>query len=122
MFQTLTTYLLTRSYSFSSKIKFSHDKIGTKSSSFHLLVNRQPKNDQKFFFGTSLNRIQSTVTGTSSTRVFGLSSTERRNIVTNTLIPYVLEPSPHGERAYDIYSRLLKERIIIIHGEVRQIY
>jgi ATP-dependent Clp protease protease subunit len=34
------------------------------------------------------------------------------------LIPTVIEKSPHGERAYDIYSRLLKERIIILGGLV----
>ena len=32
--------------------------------------------------------------------------------VTNNLIPMVVEQSSRGERAYDIYSRLLKERII----------
>jgi len=30
------------------------------------------------------------------------------------LIPYVIEKTQHGERAYDIYSRLLKDRIIIL--------
>lgn len=34
------------------------------------------------------------------------------------LIPTVIEKSPHGERAYDIYSRLLKERIIFIGGPI----
>lgn len=34
------------------------------------------------------------------------------------LIPTVIEKSPHGERAYDIYSRLLKERIIFLGGPV----
>lgn len=34
------------------------------------------------------------------------------------LIPTVVEKSPHGERAYDIYSRLLKERIIFLGGQV----
>ncbi len=34
------------------------------------------------------------------------------------LIPMVVEKSPHGERAYDIYSRLLKERIIFLAGVV----
>ena len=32
--------------------------------------------------------------------------------ITNNLIPMVVEQSSRGERAYDIYSRLLKERII----------
>ncbi|HKW92246.1 MAG TPA: ATP-dependent Clp protease proteolytic subunit [Methylomirabilota bacterium] len=31
-----------------------------------------------------------------------------------TLIPYVVEETPRGERAYDIYSRLLKDRIIFL--------
>lgn len=34
------------------------------------------------------------------------------------LIPTVIEKSPYGERAYDIYSRLLKERIIFIGGPI----
>jgi ATP-dependent Clp protease protease subunit len=34
------------------------------------------------------------------------------------LIPTVLEKSANGERAYDIYSRLLKERIVFLHDEV----
>ena len=36
----------------------------------------------------------------------------------NTLIPMVVEQSSKGERAYDIYSRLLKERIVFIVGPV----
>ncbi len=35
-----------------------------------------------------------------------------------SLIPIVIEKTPHGERAYDIYSRLLKERIIMLSGEI----
>ena len=35
------------------------------------------------------------------------------------LIPTVIEKTHDGERAYDIYSRLLKERIIFVAGEVR---
>ena len=34
------------------------------------------------------------------------------------LIPTVIEKSPEGERAYDIYSRLLKERIIFLGGPI----
>lgn len=34
------------------------------------------------------------------------------------LIPTVIEKDPRGERAYDIYSRLLKERIIFVSGEI----
>ena len=36
----------------------------------------------------------------------------------NQLIPIVIEQSGRGERAYDIYSRLLKDRIIFIGGEI----
>jgi ATP-dependent Clp protease, protease subunit len=35
-----------------------------------------------------------------------------------TLIPYVIEQTSKGERSYDIYSRLLKDRIIFIGGEI----
>ena len=36
----------------------------------------------------------------------------------NTLVPMVVEQTSRGERAYDIYSRLLKERIIFVAGPV----
>ena len=36
----------------------------------------------------------------------------------NTLIPMVVEQSGRGERAYDIYSRLLKERIVFLVGTI----
>src|SRR5947208_2112680 len=36
----------------------------------------------------------------------------------NTLVPMVVEQTNRGERAYDIFSRLLKERIIFITGAV----
>ena len=36
----------------------------------------------------------------------------------NTLIPYVVEQSPRGERSYDIYSRLLNDRVIFLGEEV----
>ena len=36
----------------------------------------------------------------------------------NTLVPMVVEQSNKGERAYDIYSRLLKERIIFLVGPI----
>ncbi len=38
-----------------------------------------------------------------------------------SLVPTVIEKSNHGERVYDIYSRLLKDRIIIISGEIDDI-
>ena len=36
------------------------------------------------------------------------------------LVPIVIEKTPQGERSYDIYSRLLKDRIIMLDNEVRQ--
>jgi len=33
-------------------------------------------------------------------------------------VPYVIEKSANGERSYDIYSRMLKERVIFLNGEV----
>ena len=36
----------------------------------------------------------------------------------NNLIPMVVEQSNKGERAYDIYSRLLKERIVFLIGQI----
>ena len=40
------------------------------------------------------------------------------NEIADNLVPMVVEQSARGERAYDIYSRLLKERIIFLVGEV----
>ena len=40
------------------------------------------------------------------------------NPITNALIPMVVEQTAKGERSYDIYSRLLKERIIFLTGPV----
>ena len=37
----------------------------------------------------------------------------------NSLVPMVVEQTNRGERAYDIYSRLLKDRIIWLGSEVR---
>jgi len=37
------------------------------------------------------------------------------------LVPIVIEKSPYGERAYDIYSRLLKDRIIFLGGPIDDI-
>ena len=35
-----------------------------------------------------------------------------------TMVPYVIEQTNRGERSYDIYSRLLKDRIIFLGGEI----
>lgn len=41
-----------------------------------------------------------------------------RDVYMNTLVPMVVEQTARGERAYDIYSRLLKERIIFVTGPI----
>jgi ATP-dependent Clp protease, protease subunit len=41
-----------------------------------------------------------------------------RDIYMNTLVPMVVEQTARGERAFDIYSRLLKERVIFVTGPV----
>ena len=38
-----------------------------------------------------------------------------------SLVPYVIEQTSKGERSYDIYSRLLKDRIIILGEEVNEV-
>ena len=46
---------------------------------------------------------------------------EKDSQITNQLVPMVVEQTPRGERAYDIYSRLLKERVIFMTGPVEDI-
>ena len=41
-----------------------------------------------------------------------------KNDISNNLVPMVVEQTPRGERAFDIYSRLLKERIIFVVGPI----
>ena len=44
---------------------------------------------------------------------------EKQNTqIRNQLVPMVVEQTPRGERAYDIYSRLLKERVIFLTGPI----
>ncbi|MBF6056924.1 MULTISPECIES: ATP-dependent Clp endopeptidase proteolytic subunit ClpP [Thiomicrorhabdus] len=40
------------------------------------------------------------------------------NMIHNALVPMVIEQTSRGERSYDIYSRLLKERVIFLVGQV----
>ncbi len=44
--------------------------------------------------------------------------TNKINENMNTLVPMVVEQSNRGERAYDIYSRLLKERVVFVVGPI----
>lgn len=43
---------------------------------------------------------------------------EKNSQIYNQLVPMVIEKSPYGERAFDIYSRLLKDRIIFLGGPI----
>ncbi len=47
-----------------------------------------------------------------------MTSSEMYNSITNQLVPIVVEQTSRGERSYDIYSRLLKDRIIFIGTQV----
>lgn len=42
----------------------------------------------------------------------------RKEIENMNFVPYVLEKSSNGERSYDIYSRLMQDRIILLIGEI----
>jgi len=50
--------------------------------------------------------------------MFGSNSGGSIQDIQNSLVPMVVEQSARGERAYDIYSRLLKERVIFMVGPV----
>lgn len=39
----------------------------------------------------------------------------------SALVPYVIEQTPRGERSYDIYSRLLNDRIIFLGEEINSV-
>ncbi len=45
-------------------------------------------------------------------------SRDSLDVFQNTLVPMVVEQTARGERSFDIFSRLLKERIIFVNGEV----
>lgn len=49
---------------------------------------------------------------------FGSDISQLKSPVSSGLVPMVIEQSPRGERSYDIYSRLLKERVIFLVGQV----
>jgi ATP-dependent Clp protease protease subunit len=46
------------------------------------------------------------------------SSTKQQGIFMSNLVPIVLEHTSKGERSYDIYSRLLRDRVVMLDGEV----
>ncbi len=50
--------------------------------------------------------------------IFNIGGTEVNSM---SLVPYVIEQTSRGERSYDIYSRLLKERIIFLGEEVNEV-
>ncbi len=42
----------------------------------------------------------------------------KQDVITSALVPMVIEQTSRGERSYDIYSRLLKDRVIFVVGQV----
>lgn len=42
-------------------------------------------------------------------------------MIRNGLVPMVVEQTNHGERSYDIYSRLLEDRIVFLTGEINDV-
>ena len=46
------------------------------------------------------------------------NSHDLTNNIDSALVPMVVEQTAKGERSYDIYSRLLKERVIFLCGQV----
>ena len=50
--------------------------------------------------------------------MFGIGDRDPVEVYNNNLVPMVVEQTARGERSYDIYSRLLKERIIFLTGQV----
>lgn len=56
--------------------------------------------------------------GMRDVRYLGTQDRDPVEIYNNSLVPMVVEQSSRGERAYDIYSRMLKERIIFLTGAV----
>ena len=61
------------------------------------------------------SQIGSQITSQSSSPVSSQSSATG---IESALVPMVVEQTPKGERSYDIYSRLLKERVIFLCGQV----
>lgn len=51
----------------------------------------------------------------------GICRKKEQEDLTMALVPYVIESTSRGERSYDIYSRLLKERIIFLGEEVNDV-
>ncbi|MBC3887661.1 ATP-dependent Clp endopeptidase proteolytic subunit ClpP [Acetobacterium paludosum] len=47
-----------------------------------------------------------------------LKSKTTQSLISNSLVPMVVEQTGRGERSYDLFSRLLKERIIFLNGEI----
>ena len=51
---------------------------------------------------------------------FGAFNRKKGKVYSMSLVPYVIEQTSRGERSYDIYSRLLKDRIIFLGEEVNE--
>ena len=78
-----------------------------------LIFNKLVKNVPSFLNKETL--LERFLANNSNSSKYFLHTSERKN---NPMIPIVIEQSGRGERAYDIYSRLLKDRIICFMGPV----
>jgi hypothetical protein len=56
-----------------------------------------------------------------ATGAYGTQGQFTTDPVTGALVPVVVEQTSRGERSFDIYSRLLRERIVFITGEVEEL-
>ena len=45
----------------------------------------------------------------------------KNDIIKNASMPYVIEQTGHGERSYDIFSRLLEDRVVFLTGEINDV-
>jgi len=80
----------------------------------HFLSNSKPKSTaMKALFSTT-----KLITSTTKPKPSFLLTPQTSTTRAYSLIPMVIEHSSRGERAYDIFSRLLKERIVCINGPI----
>jgi ATP-dependent Clp protease protease subunit len=69
---------------------------------------------EEILLGKTIDFLKANVSGSRAKETVKLMSERSKNISQSVLVPMVVEQTGRGERAYDIYSRLLKDRIIFI--------
>ncbi|KAF9908849.1 hypothetical protein EC991_009368 [Linnemannia zychae] len=71
-----------------------------------------------YHHGTASSGFRAQYNGGATSSAANIFSDWSQEPSAQTLVPFVVEQSARGERSYDIYSRLLKERIICLNGAV----